>query len=237
MRRLDLTLDEPADNLALDEALLISAEQGGEEVIRFWRFLSPAVILGRGSKIREEVDIDYCETHGIPFLRRCSGGASVVAGPHCWMYSVVLDLNLRPALRNVDLAHQFVISRLAKAVQAQRPEVQWQGICDLTLGDRKFSGNSLRVARHHLLYHGTVLEQADHGLISRCLRQPPRQPDYRAGRSHDEFITSIAIDPVGLCDALAKEYDAHQNLNDWPSDQMRFLSGSKYNVREWTWRH
>lgn len=237
MRRLDLTLDDPADNLALDEALLVSAERGGDEVIRFWRFTSPVVILGRGSKIRDEVEVEYCKEQSIPILRRCSGGATIVADRDCWMYSVVLDLIARPMLRSVDLAHQTVIGHLAHAVQTQRPEIRWQGICDLTLNSRKFSGNSLRVARNHLLYHGTIIEQVDHALISRCLRTPPREPDYRAGREHHEFITNIEIDTTHLRDALAAQYEAEQTLSDWPRDEMKRLSASKYNSPQWTWRH
>ena len=38
MQRLDLTLDSPAENLALDEALLLAAESGEirSEVLRIW---------------------------------------------------------------------------------------------------------------------------------------------------------------------------------------------------------
>lgn len=237
MRRLDLTLDDPADNLALDEALLLSAEQGGDEVIRFWRFALPVVILGRGSKIDDEVDVAYCQEQAIRILRRCSGGASIVAGPDCWMYSVVLSLTARPALRNIDLAHEFVIGRLTRAVATQRPEIQPQGICDLTLHSKKFSGNSLRVARNHLLYHGTILVRANQDLMSHCLRSPPREPEYRKGRAHHDFITEITLNTEQLADALAAQYHAVRIMTDWPRDEMKQLSENKYSSSQWTWRH
>ena len=43
MRLLDLTLPDPAENLALDEALLLAAEGGGPEVLRLWEQPTPAV--------------------------------------------------------------------------------------------------------------------------------------------------------------------------------------------------
>lgn len=224
-------------NLALDEALLVHAEQAGEESIRFWRFNRPVVVLGRGSKIRAEVDTEFCQRESIPVLRRCSGGASIVAGPDCLMYSVVLDLVARPELRSVDEAHRFVIGHLAAAIQTQRAEIQWQGICDLTLDSKKFSGNSLRIARNHLLYHGTVLQRVDRELVQRCLLTAPRQPDYREGRDHDEFVTSITIDPVQFCDALADRYGAGDIMQDWPVAEMESLYESKYAKSEWHWRH
>jgi len=237
MQRLDRSLAEPAMNLALDEALLVHAEQAGEESIRFWRFNRPVVVLGRGSKIGAEVDVEFCQRESIPVLRRCSGGASIVAGPDCLMYSVVLDLVARPELRSVDEAHRFVIGNLAAAILSQRAEIQWQGICDLTLDSKKFSGNSLRIARNHLLYHGTVLQRVDRELVQRCLRTAPRQPDYRDGRDHDEFVTSIAIDPIQFCDALAHRYGAREIMQDWPVAEMESLYESKYAKSEWHWRH
>jgi len=237
MLRLDLSRDDPAANLALDEALLVSAEKTGGEVLRFWQFSRPVVVIGRGSKIRNEVDVDYCESRSISILRRCSGGAAIVAGPGCRLYSVVLDLVARPELRNVDLAHQFVMRHLAEATRAQLPEVQLQGICDLTLGAKKFSGNSLRVAKDHLLYHGTILQEVDLSLVSNCLRTPPRQPEYRTGRSHDEFMTAVEINAAAWCDCFAAGLNATQSMTSLPEQRIVDEFTSKYASKDWIWRH
>src|SRR5690606_26122350 len=114
----------------------------GGEVLRLWTLDRPAVVIGRGSKIEGEVNTAYCQSEGIRVLRRCSGGAAIVGGPGCLMYSVVLSLQLRPQLRQVDQAHALVMTRLLAAVTVQHPGVRWQGTCDLTLDERKFSGNS-----------------------------------------------------------------------------------------------
>jgi len=66
-----------------------------------------------------------------------------------------------------------------------------RGTSDLAVAERKFSGNSSRVKRGHLLYHGTLLYDFPLGLISDCLRTPPRQPHYRERRSHGEFVNNI----------------------------------------------
>jgi len=49
MRYLDLTLPSPAENLALDEALLEEAEASGRptETLRLWEPRQPAVVVGR----------------------------------------------------------------------------------------------------------------------------------------------------------------------------------------------
>jgi len=176
MRYLDLTLPTLHENLALDEALLEDAEASAEprETLRLWEPAETGVIVGRSSKVRVEVHADACRREGVPILRRTSGGAAVVIGPGCLMYALVLSLQRRPLLRAVREAHHFVLGALALALQPLVPEVRRRGISELFLGNRKFSGNSMRVKRAHLLYHGTLLYDFPVERIGRLLAMPPR---------------------------------------------------------------
>ena len=83
MRYLDLTLPTPAENLALDEALLEEAESAARptETLRIWEPSEPMVVVGRSSQAGVEVRLDRCCELGIPVLRRTSGGAAIVTGP------------------------------------------------------------------------------------------------------------------------------------------------------------
>lgn len=122
MEFLDLTLPTIAENLALDEALLEQVDGNPEisEVLRLWESPQHAVILGRGTDYQKEIQGHACEADSVPVFRRCSGGTAVVVGPGCLMYAVVLRYTDRPELRQVDVAHQFVMSRIQTACQAAR---------------------------------------------------------------------------------------------------------------------
>lgn len=238
MQLLELSLDDPAANLALDEALLESAaEDASAPVLRLWEFAAPVVVLGRGSRVADEVDLAYCHRRDIGVFRRCSGGATVVGGPGCLMYSLVTDLRAHPHLRKLDLAHRYVMTRIQRACAALLPGVTLQGICDLTWGDRKFSGNSLRVTRHHLLYHGTVLYDADLEVLAGCLRTPPRQPDYRRGRDHRTFVTNVPLDPLALRQTIADAFEASERRTVWPAERVRQLCEYRYGDPAWNLRH
>src|SRR5437667_5341974 len=90
MRFLDLTLPTAAENLALDEALLLEAEAGrGGEVLRLWEWSRYAVVLGAGCRLAE-VDEAACAADAVPILRRASGGGTVLLGPGCLCYTLVL---------------------------------------------------------------------------------------------------------------------------------------------------
>jgi lipoate---protein ligase len=207
------SLSTPEENLAFDEALVETAESisigesgtnesafalcSASEVLRVWELKSPCVVLGRASKWNEEVDEVACLRDGVPVLRRASGGASIVAGPGCLMYSVLISYQHRPAWRGLDVAHQQVMSRVCNAVQRtvdifQLPiTISIQGTCDLTIDGRKLSGNALRCKRNWMLYHGTILYSMPLEWLSLYLREPPRQPVYRQARVHGSFVTNV----------------------------------------------
>lgn len=238
MKLLDLTLDSPADNLALDEALLEEAEAGRltDDVLRLWESPCPAVIIGRSSRYQDEVDVAYCHEQSISILRRCSGGASVVIGPGCLMYSVVLAYARYPQLRMLDVAHRFVLERVAAAVRGLVPETRLQGTSDLTIDGRKFSGNSLRCKRDHLLYHGTLLCDFDLSLISKTLRTPPRQPEYRAGRSHEAFVANLHVLTGRLRESIVRTWRVEEQLQKYPADLTQELAAQRYSQASWNER-
>jgi len=235
MRYLDLSLPTPAENLALDEALLDEAEAAGRpmETLRTWESDRPMVVLGRSSRLDAEVHRDACRALGIPILRRPSGGAAVLAGPGCLMYALVLSCRQRPALRAVAAAHRTVLSTIAAALAPLVPDLHCDGTSDLVLGGRKVSGNSLRAKREHLLYHGTLFYGFPLELIARCLAMPPRQPAYRGGRPHLDFLANLPIPAAALRQALRAAWNADEPRADWPRAAVARLAAEHYNKVAW----
>jgi lipoate---protein ligase len=204
MLLLNNSLETPEHNLAFDESLIEVAEEQTDlamfnvpEVLRLWEMPHPCVILGRSSQRDVEVNVQACRMDGVPVIRRVSGGATVVAGPGCLMFSLLLKYQSRPGWRMLDVAHSQVMNRIQSAAQTTLDQfgipglVQMQGTCDLTLGQRKFSGNALRCKKEWLLYHGTLLLSMPLEWISRYLLTPPRQPEYRERRDHASFVTNL----------------------------------------------
>lgn len=239
MKLLDLTLEIPAANIALDEALLESAEQADitDEVLRLWEPAKPLVVLGRSSEYQREVDATACKSHQIPVIRRCSGGATILTAPNCLMYAVLLSYQKRPHLRMLEQAHQFVVGKVQQAIQSLGIETRFQGTCDLTIGDQKVSGNALRCKKDWFLYHGTLLcDGMDLELITDCLGSPKRQPDYRNSRSHSSFITTMPASSSVLKQALIETWNASEPLDQWPDSLTYELVESKYSQAAWNLR-
>ncbi len=235
MKLLELTLETPEENLALDEALLEQAEAGNHpvEMLRLWESPEYVVVLGRSSDASAEVNLPACRERGIPVLRRSSGGTTVLIGPGCLMYAVVLSYQCHPQLRMIEKAHEFVLEHLRRAIASQVADVVASGTSDLTLDLRKCSGNSLRCRQRHLLYHGTVVYDLSTAVMAECLGTPPRQPAYRQGRVHQDFVANIPIDPVVLRSTLAGVWGADSPLHDPPLNETRRIAAARYSQANW----
>lgn len=238
MKRLHLTLPSPAENLACDEGLLDWCEAGhGDEVLRFWESPEPFVVVGYANKVSTEADVDACNANQIPILRRCSGGGTVVQGPGCLNYALVLSLTGRSTLHSISATNQSIMERHRSALESLLGRrVVISGHTDLVVDGLKFSGNSQRRRKRFVLFHGTFLLNFDLTLISKLLPLPSKQPAYRAGRTHDEFLTNLGVSRDKLEAVLARFWNARDELSNAPFDHIAELARSKYGTREWNFR-
>jgi lipoate-protein ligase A len=238
MKFLDLTLPTAAENVALDEALLANceAEEGVREQLRIWEPTAPLIVVGRSSLVERELDLTSCRRDGVPVLRRVSGGCAILAAPGCLMYALVLSYSWRPELRAIHAAHRYVLDTLAMSLGRHAVGLTRAGISDLAIGDRKVSGNSLRCQRTHLLYHGTLLYNMPLAPVGRYLRMPPREPDYRSGRSHAEFLAQLPARREQIVLALRDAFEAQEPLTTWPTDRVQQLVASRYGTESWNLR-
>ncbi len=241
MKLLDLTLPSPAENLAGDEALLDAGEaDGADEVLRFWESPQTFVVVGYANQVAAEVNVAACAARGIPILRRCTGGGTVAQGPGCLNYALSLRIQEDGPTRSIRAANQFIMERngaaLAAALGLPPSAVRVQGHTDLTLAGRKFSGNAQRRRRQFLLFHGTLLLDFDLAMVNELLRLPALQPDYRAGRSHDDFLTRLPLSRDQARAALALAWHAEQPLTQPPQGRTAALVAEKYSRAEWNFK-
>jgi lipoate-protein ligase A len=73
----------------------------------------------------------------------------------------------------------------------------------------------------------------DLALISRFLRMPSKQPDYRQERSHEKFLANLNLPAIEVKDALKKVWNATTELRDFPKSEIQKLAAEKYSTDGW----
>lgn len=218
MKFLDLTFGDPAEDLALDEALLdVCEEQNGPEILRLWNPRTYFVVAGYSNRVGTEANLRKCATDEIPVFRRCSGGGTVLQGPGCLNFSLLLNHNENPCLETITRANQFIMERhrtIAENLLSKK--IQIEGHTDLAVNGLKFSGNAQRRKTRFLLFHGSFLLNFDIRKIEELLNMPTYQPAYRSNRSHGEFLTNISVRAADLKTRLRLAWNAEEILEPVP---------------------
>lgn len=238
MKILDHTFETPQENLSCDEALLDRCEEeNGEEVLRFWEARAYFAVLGFSNAWKEELHASSAERTPCPVLRRASGGGTVLQGPGCLSYSLILRIRPEGPLTGVLSANRHIMEIQREALEKLLKEpVQIRGSTDLTLGDLKFSGNSQRRKRKALLFHGTFLLDFDLGKIEECLRLPQKRPAYRQDRPHRAFLTNLGVSSGKVKKALSAAWGAEKDPASVPTKMVLELAKEKYSDPAWNFR-
>ena len=134
--------------LAMEEWVATNLPAG--EYFYSW-IVNPTVIIGRNQDMRAEVNLEYCRDHGIEVVRRRSGGGCVYADRDNIMISYICP--------ETDV--QKVFARYTRLVADQLCRMgvpaEPSGRNDITVGERKISGNAFYLLPQRSIVHGTML--------------------------------------------------------------------------------
>ena len=150
-----------------------------------------SIVLGSANNQDLEVNVAACGEGNVPIFRRYGGGGTVVLYSGCVVVS--LGCWVRESFQNTlyfDLLNKSVIKALSNS-WPDLPELSQAGISDIVSGGRKVAGTSLFRSRNYLLYQASILVDLDRDLVGRLLCHPTKEPDYRKGRGHGDFLTSL----------------------------------------------
>lgn len=222
---LDLGFRDPALNLALEEAILDGVRRElVPPTLRIWR--NPrCVVVGRGQKPEEEVDLELARRWRIRVVVRPSGGGTVYHHPRNLLFSLFLPLTGK--WRSVKESQEELTGLLAEAIRRRfnLPVEAKEG--SLFVDGRKISG-SAQLRRGALLHHGTLLLSSDVIPMEKVLRalQPGYSPSGVPSRPAPVTDLSTLLGrEVSLEEGVRLVLDAFR-----PLGALRLAS---FSLREW----
>lgn len=208
------SLRTPHFNLALEEALALRlVAEGYLGGIRFWENPRSIVIGLSEDPIRtvgqENLDVFFGYAESVPLsekpergsppyvARRASGGGTVVHEPGWNLnFSLFVSIREKPELFPVGNSYSILLGIACRALSLQGIESKAMGKSDLATETseawKKISGNAQFRKKECIVQHGTlILDPRLISLVSDLLPHPPEEPEYREGRTHRDFVTSL----------------------------------------------
>ena len=230
----DITLPVPVENILFDDVLLELAEKMATgESLRFWESSSVFIVLGRTGKVKEDVFVERARQDNVMILQRSSGGGTVVQGPGCLNFTVILSKDSDASVRDIRKSYRFILDKVITALKNKGVDCIFMPTSDLALakGEKKFSGNAQRRGKEFIMHHGTILYRFNLEWIGKYLKFPHEVPEYRRGRDHLDFVANIPLAKDEIKRALQSAFSARKGDSRLSSVERGYLNKLKQDKR------
>jgi lipoate-protein ligase A len=146
-------------------------------------------------------------------------------------YALVVPVTAASELGGISRTNCWVLSRHQQALAPLLPKnrIQLDGMSDLTIDGKKFSGNAQRRLKKSVLMHGTFLYGFELEKISRYLKLPFQQPAYRNQRPHAEFVTNLPLSRQQIESAISACWNAVEPGLIPPDEEITRLAQTRAN--------
>ena len=161
-----------------------------------WQPDGTYIVLGRANNSESSVYFELAQRDGIKIVKRPSGGESVILTQNMIVFSMKINIiKLKKPRYIFDIINKHIINSLNKI---GIENLNSRGISDISIFDKKILGSAMYLKNNILFYHAVLNVKEDVSLISKYLKHPGREPDYRAGRNHNDFVTSLAAEGYNI---------------------------------------
>lgn len=173
------------DQLRLEQAILSLKK---ENYVIFHTHPQQAVVMGISGKPDELVYQDKLLTHNIPLIKRYSGGGCVYIDPGCVMLSFIFNkqdahnITTPAAIMSWAFEHlQFLKNHCAFSFKEN----------DWAIENKKVAGNAQYIKKERFCHHLSLLWKANYQAYAQFLKHPPKEPEYRKKRTHQDFLCEL----------------------------------------------
>jgi lipoate---protein ligase len=234
-RLLDLTLQDPYSNVALEEALFRNLEG---PVLRIWDN-QRSVVIGRAQLASLEADLQLCVEKDVPVVRRFTAGGAVYHGPGNVNWSFLEPRSESHEDGRVFDARSVFLSFAATVVRALADcsvDCIFEPPNRIVTAEGKISGMAAYLSNEGVICHGTLLISADLEEVEALTRASTAPADRRYPRSRGVKVANCGVDRARFVEALAARGGSVYSPGDLTQEERAEtarLIAERYGKEEW----
>ncbi|MDT0449063.1 lipoate--protein ligase family protein [Streptomyces hesseae] len=239
----------PALHMALDEVLTAEVAAGRRPpTLRVWEWASPAVVIGSFQSLRNEVDPEGAERHGMTVVRRISGGGAMFVEPQSTItYSLCVPDALVQGLSFAD-SYAYLDDWVLGALGDMGIKAWYQPLNDIATEAGKIAGAAQkRVVSGDgaVLHHVTMAYDIDADKMLDVLRIGKEKLSDKGTKSAKKRVDPLrrqtGLPREAVIERMVASFRGRYGLVDGavtPEEMARAeeLAATKFSSEEWTAR-
>ncbi len=183
---------QPVEQMALDEALTLAVAEGRRApTLRIWEWAANAVVLGRFQSVRNEVDPEGAQRHGMNVVRRITGGGAMFIEPgNAVTYSLYAPESLVKGMSFID-SYAFLDAWVIRGLRSLGVEAEYKPINDISSAAGKIGGAAQTRRSGAVLHHVTMAYDMEPGKMLEVLRIGREKLSDKGSVSADKRVTPL----------------------------------------------
>jgi lipoate-protein ligase A len=133
---------------------------------------SPYVCIGYHQDAEQEVDIAYCQEHGIPIFRREVGGGAVYLDGAQLFWQLVIHKSNPLVPPSKDAFYRRFLQAPIAAYRALGIPAEYKPVNDIIANGRKVSGTGVGEIGDYIIFVGNLIVDFDYAMMARVLKVP-----------------------------------------------------------------
>jgi lipoate---protein ligase len=223
--------------MGLDQALMSKVEDF-IPVLRLYGWKPSAVSIGYFQSLEQEVDVKKCNELGIDVVRRITGGGAVLH-EHEITYSFITKVY--PA--NIIESYKSICEPVVTCLYDLGFDAKFSPLNDITVENKKVSGNAQTRRNNVLLQHGTILLDVNVDKMFSVLKVPSEKIKDKIIQDVKERVMGLKVsyDEVAnkLWRSFGQKFQAEVFKDDVKSDESieaKIMQKYKYSTYEWNYK-
>ncbi|MBS0383129.1 MAG: lipoate--protein ligase family protein [Proteobacteria bacterium] len=234
----------PALHMALDEVLTDEvAARRRPPTLRVWEWSASCVVIGRFQSLRNEVDAEGAQRHGIEVVRRISGGGAMFIEPgNTITYSLYAPESLVAGM-SFQESYEFMDAWVIDALQGLGIHAWYQPLNDITSPGGKIAGAAQTRRGGAVLHHVTMAYDIDSTKMLEVLRIGREKLSDKATQSAakrvDPLRSQTGLARADVIDKMVTTFRTRHGLaagrlSADELDRAKALAASKFSTAAWT---
>ncbi len=203
--------------MAIDESILRNFDEGNSPpTFRFYRFKPSAITLGYSQSVEETIDVQRCEKHDIPFIRRITGGGTVF---HDYRGEITYSIITEKIEGDIEESFKELLQPVMTTLEDYGLEPEFKPYNDILVDKKKISGSAQRRGKKGLLQHGTLMFDTDLERLSQILKIDKKKLEEKGADSFLDLVTTMQ-EEIGekpkvddLIDVMKENFKSHLEEN------------------------
>ncbi|MDF3032446.1 MAG: Lipoate--protein ligase [Nitrososphaeraceae archaeon] len=223
--------------MGLDQALMSTVEDF-IPVLRLYGWKPSAVSIGYFQSLEQEVNVKKCKELGIDVVRRITGGGAVLHENEL-TYSFITKIY--PA--NIIESYRSICEPVVTCLYDLGFDAKFSPLNDITVENKKVSGNAQTRRNNVLLQHGTILLDVNVDKMFSVLKVPSEKIKDKIIQDVKERVMGLKLsyDEVAnkLWRSFGQKFQAEVFKDDVKSDESieaKIMQKYKYSTYEWNYK-